>query len=120
MPLYLLSALIYALLQLLYGWVARKKHQAKVFIYLGIGLSAAIFFGTLLFMSMNFDKKAALDVYNFFGWHIVGGCAVIALLLTGILWLVKKKIWPNAVFFFLNVGFLIIWALTRFWFSHKG
>lgn len=119
MQITILATFAYAVLQVLYGWIARRKHEAKVFLWLGLVLAGAIILGTVIFMSSNLDKKAALDYYNFFGWHVVGVCTGIALLLTGAMWLAKKKVWPNAIFFFLNVGFGVIWALTRFWLTNK-
>lgn len=119
MPYYILSAFLFALLQLPYGWVARKKHQAKVFLWLAIAVAVVVSIGTIWFMSANMGKNIALHPFDFTGWQVVGVAAGMMILLTGIMWLVKKKIWPHAIFFFLNVGFLVVWSLTYFWYSGR-
>lgn len=110
-------ALGFGLLQILYGWVARKKHQAKVFLYLGLVAGGLIVLGTVIFLLLNVESKRGLIAFNFFGWDMVGIATGIMLLVTGILWLVKRKFWPNGIFFCINLAFGVLWWLTRFYYS---
>jgi hypothetical protein len=112
-------AIVYGILQLVYGWVARKKHEAKVFLWLGIALGGAVLLGTIVFLLTNIGKNVALAKFDFLGWDVAGGAAGIATLVTGVMWLIKKKIWPNGIFFGLNLLFLLVWGATRFWYQGK-